>query len=79
MKVRRAGNSLAVTIPRAYGFVEGDEVVVDRLPDGGIQIVPAARLQDLLRKHADEQVKEDREALAILEAHDAGAQPRATS
>lgn len=64
---------LAVTIPRAYGFAEGDEVVVDRLPQGGVQVVPAARLQELLRKHADELVKEDHDALAILESHDAGA------
>ena len=73
VKVRRAGNSLAVTIPPGYGFAEGDDVIIDRLPDGGLQILPAARLQELLRMHADQLVKEDREALAILKSHDAGA------
>ena len=73
VKVRQAGNSLAVTIPRTYGLAVGDEVVVDRLPGGGIQILPATRLQELLRQHADELAKEDREALAILESHDADA------
>lgn len=73
VKVRRAGNSLAVTIPRGYGFAEGDDVIVDRLPEGGLQILPVAQLQELLRRHADALVKEDREALAILKSHDADA------
>ena len=75
VKVRRVGNSNVVTLPRSfedYGYRAGTEVAIEQLDDGELRILPASKLQDLVRAAGRRVVKEDREALQILADHDAG-------
>lgn len=73
MKVRRVGNSNVVSLPRELedlGFTEGAEVVVVPTHSGEVMLLPAARVDIYLDRLAERVVEENREALAILDAHD---------
>ena len=70
VKVRRAGNSLAVTIPPDLGLAEGQEVVIGRTPDGAIFIVPAGQLDTLVEAIAGNVAHQRRGVLDRLAAHD---------
>jgi antitoxin component of MazEF toxin-antitoxin module len=70
VKVRRAGNSLAVTIPPDLGLTEGQEVVIGRAPDGRIFIVPAGQLDALVQAVAGNVARQRRGVLDRLAAHD---------
>ena len=70
VKVRRAGNSLAVTIPPDLGLTEGQEVVIGRAPDGEIFIVPAGQLDGLVEAFARSIAHQRRGVVDRLAAHD---------
>ena len=70
VKTRKVGNSVVVTLPPELGYEAGVDVLIDRAPNGDLQIMPAARLHEVLQERARKLVEEDAEALAILEEHD---------
>lgn len=81
VKVRRVGNSNVVSIPREFearGFTPGSSVLVEELPDGGLRILPAERVRELIRDIGRRVVAERQEALQILADYDpdAKAPPR---
>jgi antitoxin component of MazEF toxin-antitoxin module len=70
VKTRKVGNSVVVTLPPELGYEAGIDVLIDRAPNGDLRIMPAARLNEVLRERARQLIEEDAEALAILEEHD---------
>jgi antitoxin component of MazEF toxin-antitoxin module len=73
VKIRKVGNSNAVTLPRdleAQGYTEGTEVMVDVLPTGELLVMPAAKVREYVRMLARQAIEDNREALDILEAYD---------
>jgi antitoxin component of MazEF toxin-antitoxin module len=73
VRVRRVGNSNVVSIPKeleAVGYTPGTDVLVEEVADGSLRLVRTDAVRALIRKAARRTVAEDREALAILEAHD---------
>jgi len=76
LKVRRLGDSNIVVLPKELeklGYRPGETVVVEAVPSGAVLIRPAHHLRAVMDKLARRVVEEDREALALLEAHDRGA------
>ncbi len=50
-KLRRVGNSNTLTIPpelEARGFTPGAQILINELPDGTIQLVPAEKVREYL-------------------------------
>jgi antitoxin component of MazEF toxin-antitoxin module len=73
LKVRRLGDSNIVVLPKELeklGYLPGETVVVEALPTGDVLIRPADHLRAVMDDLARRVVEEDREALALLEAHD---------
>ena len=73
LKIRRIGNSNMVAIPRELekaGYAPGTSVLVERLPDGTLHLLPADRLRQRIREIGRQLIAEDREALEILAEHD---------
>ena len=70
VKTRHVGNSTVVTLPAELGYGPGLDVIIQRLPDGDLRIMPASKLQDVLQARSRQLIEEDRAALAILEEHD---------
>jgi antitoxin component of MazEF toxin-antitoxin module len=73
VKVRRVGNSNVVTLPKYLedlGYEAGSEVAVERLEDGELRLIPAKKLQELIRAAGRRVIKEDAQALQILADHD---------
>jgi antitoxin component of MazEF toxin-antitoxin module len=75
VKIRRVGNSNVITLPREFeapGFSAGDEVVLDRTPDGGLHLLPARPVHEDFQARVRRVVAENREALDMLAAYDRG-------
>ena len=75
LKVRRLGDSNIVVLPKELerlGYLPGRTVVVEALETGDVLIRPAEHLRAVMDKLARRVIEEDREALALLEAHDRG-------
>ncbi len=75
VKIRRVGNSNVITLPREFegpGFAPGDEVVLDRTPDGGLHLLPARSVKEDFQARVRRVVAENREALDLLAAYDRG-------
>ena len=61
-----------VALPRELdeaGYMPGTSVLIERLPDGTLHLLPAAKLRERIRE-IGRQVYEDREALELLAEHD---------
>lgn len=75
VKIRRVGNSNVVTLPHhleAAGFAPGTSVVVDQTPDGNVLLVPETSVRTSIPEIGRKVIREHREALDLLEAHDRG-------
>ena len=73
VKVRKVGNSNVVTLPKhleGLGYQAGSEVAVEQLEDGELRLIPAKKLQELIRAAGRQVVREDAKALKILADHD---------
>lgn len=78
VRVRRVGNGNVVSIPKeleAAGFTAGTDVLLEQMPDGALRLVRTDNVRDLIRETGRRVIKEDREALDILAAHDRGEIP----
>lgn len=80
LKIRRLGNSNIVVLPRELedaGYAPGVSVVVEKLEDGSLRVVPAEQIREVIRNVGRRVVEENRGALEILAEHDrvAGAPP----
>jgi len=72
-RVRRVGNSNVVSLPReldAAGFAVGAQVVIQKLPNGEVRLLPADRMRQIVRDYGRRVVAENRAALQILADHD---------
>lgn len=73
VKVRRVGNSNVVSIPREFeasGYTPGSSVLVEKLADGELRILPTDRVREGVRQVADRVVIEHPGAMDILANHD---------
>jgi antitoxin component of MazEF toxin-antitoxin module len=73
LKIRRIGNSNMVAIPRELedaGYAPGTAVLIERLPDGTLRLLPARSIRERVRETGRQVVAENREALEILAEHD---------
>jgi antitoxin component of MazEF toxin-antitoxin module len=73
VKIRRVGNSNVISLPRALeerGFTPGTTVLLDILPTGELQVVPAVTVRRISPERARQLVEENREALDLLAEHD---------
>jgi antitoxin component of MazEF toxin-antitoxin module len=73
VKVRRVGNSNVVSIPReleAHGYAPGTSVLVEKLNDGELRIMPTEQLRERIRTIGVEHPG----ALKILAEHDPGSE-----
>ncbi len=72
-RVRRVGNSNVVSLPReldAAGFAVGAQVVIQKLPNGEVRLLPVDRLRQIVREYGRQVVSDNRAALQILADHD---------
>lgn len=79
VKIRRAGNSNAITLPReleSLGYIEGTEVVIKSLKNGALMVMTAAQMEAYMDAIIDRVARENREALDMLEAYDRGERPK---
>ena len=75
VKIRRAGNSNAITLPRELeelGYVEGAEVMIRPLPNGALMVMPAAQVEAYIDALIAQVVTDNRDALDLLAAYDRG-------
>ena len=73
LKIRRVGNSNMIAIPRdleAAGYAPGTAVLVERLSDGTLHLLPVTSIRERIRAIGRQVVEENREALEILAEHD---------
>lgn len=78
VKIRRAGNSNAMTLPReleALGYIEGAEVVIKTMENGALMVMTAAQVEEYIDAMIDQVVADNRGALDLLAAHDRGERP----
>lgn len=78
VKVRRVGNSNVVSLPRELegaGYMVGSSVAIERLPTGELLIVPESRMCQHVREVGRRAIKENGEALRMLEEYDRGEAP----
>jgi antitoxin component of MazEF toxin-antitoxin module len=73
VKVRRVGNSNVISLPRELedrGFTPGTTVLMDVLPTGELQVVPAVTVRRVTPERARQLVARNRESLDLLAEHD---------
>jgi len=69
IRVRRVGKRGVISIPpelERIGFVDGARVVVQELPSGEVRVIPADRMQPMIREYGQRVVKKNRRSLDIL-------------
>jgi antitoxin component of MazEF toxin-antitoxin module len=77
VKIRRVGNSNVISLPReleALGYTEGAQVVLEELENGGVQMLPASQVRQLMREAGQQVLAENKVAFDILAKHDSGKQ-----
>ena len=75
VKIRRVGNSNVVTLPHqleAAGYTAGTSVVIEQTPDGHLLLMPETSVRERIREVGRKVIREHREALDLLAAHDRG-------
>lgn len=69
VRVRRVGNSKVVTVPRELDF-ESEEVLVEKLNTGQLLLTPVAMVRSRIPQISARVVRDNAEALRILEEYD---------
>ena len=75
VKIRRVGNSNVVTLPHqleAAGYTAGTSVVIEQMSNGHLLLMPETSVRERIRAAGRKVIREHREALDLLEAHDRG-------
>ncbi|HLG73414.1 MAG TPA: hypothetical protein VK009_23585 [Chloroflexota bacterium] len=73
VKIRRVGDSDVMTIPaslRGEDFISGQQVLVDKLPNGALLVMPVASMRAAIRNAGRSAIRKHAEALKLLEEYD---------